>query len=135
MSSTKDLKNTKRELKAAITRALTDLAVKLSDLEPDRESIKGILALIEDKKENALAVMEDLELHLEKEKKSDEANKISDEADSLIDRVDQETSQARSFLASTGSISSTVITQQLMEHWKTSLHMVSTMIRINTLRE
>ena len=131
MSSTKDLKKTKRELKAAITRALADLAVKLSDVEPDRESIKGILALIEDKKGNSLAVMEDLELQLEKEKKSDEASKISNEADSLFDRVDQETSQVRSSLASTGSISSTVITYAA----KTSLHMASTMIRINTLRE
>ena len=60
--------------------------------------------------------MEDLELQLEKEKKSDETNKISDEADLLIDRGDQETSQARSFLASTGSISSPVITHGTLEN-------------------
>ena len=59
--------------------------------------------------------MEDLELQLEKEKKSDEANKMNDEADSLINRVDQETSQALSILASTGSISSTVITHAAHE--------------------
>lgn len=45
--------------------------MKLSEVEPDRESIKGILALIEDKKEKPLAVMEDLEMRLEKEKKSE----------------------------------------------------------------
>lgn len=93
-----------------------DLDVKLSEVETDWESIKGILARIEDKKENALAIMEDLELQLEKEKKSDETNKISDEADLLIDRGDQETSQARSFLASTGSISSPVITHGTLEN-------------------
>ena len=59
--------------------------------------------------------MEDLELKLEEEKKSEEANKISDEADLLIDRVHQETSLARSFLASTGSISSPVITYGTLE--------------------
>ena len=42
-------------------------------MEPDQESIKEILALIEDKKENALAITEDLELQLGKEKKSQEA--------------------------------------------------------------
>lgn len=97
MSSTKDLKKSKRQLNTAITRALTDLDVKLSEEETDWESIKGILARIEDKKENALAIMEDLQLQLEKEKRSDETNKISDEADLLNDREDQETSQARSF--------------------------------------
>lgn len=95
MSSTKDLKQSKRQVNTAITRALTDLDVKLSEEETDWESIKGILARIEDKKENALPIMEDLQLQLEKEKKSDETNKISDEAVLLNDREDQETSQAR----------------------------------------
>ena len=63
----------------------TDLAVKLSDVEPNRHSIKRILALIEDKKEYALVVIEDLELQLEKEKTSEEANKVSEESDLLID--------------------------------------------------
>lgn len=116
MKSSKGFKKTKREFKKAIARALTDLAVKLSKVEPDRESIKGSLALIEDKKENTLAVMEDLELQLDNEKKSEEANKISDEADLLIDRVDQEKSQARSFLAFTGSISWPVITHGTLEN-------------------
>ena len=115
MSSTEDLKKTKSELKTVITRAVTDLAVKLLDKEPDRESIKGILARIEDKKENSLAVMEELELQFDKEKESEEVNKISDEADKLIDRVDQETSQARSYLASKGNISSPVITHGTLE--------------------
>ena len=53
---------------------------------------------------------------MRRRRKAKEANKISDEADLRIDRVDQETSQARSFLASTGSISSPVITHGTLKN-------------------
>ena len=102
MTSVKELKKTKRKLKTAITKSLTDLAGRLSESQPDRTGIRAVLEGIEERKQEVLSVMEELESALEKEEQTDEAEKIGDEADSLIDKIDQETSQARSFLASIG---------------------------------
>ena len=100
MTSVKELKKAKRKLKAAITKSLTDLAGRLSESQPDRTGIKAVLEGIEERKQEVLSVMEELESALEKEEQTDEAEKIGDEADFLIDKIDQKTSQARSFLAS-----------------------------------
>ena len=102
MTSVKELKKAKRKLKTAITKSLTDLAGRLSESQPDRTGIKAVLEGIEERKQEVLSVMEELESALEKEEQTNEAEKIGDEADSLIDKIVQETSQARSFLASIG---------------------------------
>ena len=102
MTSVKELKKAKRKLKTAITKSLTDLAGRLSESKPDRTGIKAVLEGIEERKQEVLSLMEELEFALEKEERTDEAEKVGDEADSLIGKIDQETSQARSFLASIG---------------------------------
>ena len=99
MEAIKELKKSKRELKSTITRALNDLAIRLAAKEPDGTQISASLELIEGKKEEALAIMRDLETEFDKIKKTEEAEKIGDEADALVDRVDKETNTARSYLA------------------------------------
>ena len=89
----KELKKAKRKLKTSITKSLTDLAGRLSESKPDRTGIKAVLEGIEERKQEVLLVMEELESALDKEEQTDEAEKIGDEADSLIDKIDQETSQ------------------------------------------
>ena len=100
METINGLKKTKRELKSAITRSLTDLAIQLAAKEPDCPRITAILERIEEKKQEGLTAKSNLEAELDKAKKEEEAEKLSEEADALIERVDQETSKARSFLAS-----------------------------------
>ena len=99
MEAIKELKKSKRELKSTITRALNDLAIRLAAKEPDCTQISASLEHIEGKKEEALAMMRDLETEFDKIKKTEEAEKIGDEADVLVDRVDKETNTARSYLA------------------------------------
>ena len=98
METIKNLKKAKRELKKAITRSLKDLAIQLAAKEPDCPKVTAILERIEEKKQEALTVMSNLEAELDKQKKEEEAESLSEEADALIERVDQETSKARKFL-------------------------------------
>ena len=100
MVTIKNLKKAKRELKSAITQSLADLAIQLAAKEPDCPRITAILERTEEKKQEALTAMSNLEAELDKHKKEEEAEKLSEEANALIERVDQETSKARSFLAS-----------------------------------
>ena len=104
MEAIKSLKESKRTLKSAITKALNDLAVRLAVKEPDCAQISASLEHIEAKKEEALAIMRDLEIEYEKLKKTAEAEKTSDEADALVDRVDNDTNTARSYLAAQAKI-------------------------------
>ena len=104
MEAIKSLKESKRTLKSAITKALNDLAVRLAVKEPDCAQISVSLEHIEGKKEEALAIMRDLEIEYEKLKKTAEAEKTSDEADALVDRVDNDTNTARSYLAAQAKI-------------------------------
>ena len=106
MEAIQELKKSKRELKSAITRALNDLAIRLAAKEPDCTQISTGLEHIEGKKEEALAIMRDLETEFDKIKKTEEAEKIGDEADALVDRVDKETNTARSYLAAQVKMSS-----------------------------
>ena len=106
MEAIKELKKSKRELKSTITRTLNDLAIRLAAKEPDCTQISASLEHIEGKKEEALAIMRDLETEFDKIKKTEEAEKIGDEADALVDRVDKETNTARSYLAAQVKISS-----------------------------
>ena len=99
MEAIKGLKKSKRELKSTITRALNDLAIRLAAKEPDCTQISASLEHIEEKKEEALACMRDLEIEFHKIKKTEDAEKVGDEADALVERVDKETNPARSFLA------------------------------------
>ena len=99
MEAIKGLKKSKRELKSTITRALNDLAIRLAAKEPDCTQISASLEHIEEKKEEALACMRDLEIEFDKIKKTEDAEKVGDEADALVERVDKETNPARSFLA------------------------------------
>ena len=124
VTSVKELKKAKRKLKTAITKSLTDLAGRLSESQPDRTGIKAVLEGIEERKQEVLSVMEELESALEKEEQTDEAKKIGDEADSLIDKIDQETSQARSFLASIG-ISSKAITSTSVDTQECNPHVAN----------
>ena len=75
------------------------LAIRLAAKKPDCTQISASLEHIEGKKEEALAIMRDLETEFDKIKKTEEAEKIGDEADALVDRVDKETNTARSYLA------------------------------------
>lgn len=59
---------------------------------------------IEAKKEEALAIMRDLEIEYEKLKKTADIEKTSDEANALVDRVDNDTNTARSYLAAQAKI-------------------------------
>ena len=104
MEAIKSLKESKRTLKSAITKALNDLAVRLAVKEPDCAQISASLEHIEAKKEEALAIMRDLEIEYEKLKKTADAEKTSDEADALVDRVDNDTNTARSYLAAQAKI-------------------------------
>ena len=104
MEAIKSLKESKRTLKSAITKALNDLAVHLAVKEPDCAQISASLEHIEAKKEEALAIMRDLEIEYEKLKKTADAEKTSDEADALVDRVDNNTNTARSYLAAQAKI-------------------------------
>ena len=99
MEAIKSLKESKRTLKSAITKTLNDLAVRLAVKEPDCAQISASLEHIEAKKEEALAIMRDLEIEYEKLKKTADAEKTSDEADALVDRVDNDTNTARSYLS------------------------------------
>ena len=72
--------------------------------EPDCAQISASLEHIEAKKEEALAIMRDLEIEYEKLKKTADAEKTSDEADALVDRVDNDTNTARSYLAAQAKI-------------------------------
>ena len=101
MEAIKELKQSKKELKSTITRALNGLATK----EPDCTQISTSLEHIEGKKEEALAIMRDLETEFDKIKKTEEAEKIGDEADALVNQVDKETNTARSYLAAQVKIS------------------------------
>ena len=74
--------------------------------EPDCTQISASLEHIEGKKEEALAIVRDLETEFDKIKKTEEAEKIVDEADALVDRVDKETNTARSSLAAQVKMSS-----------------------------
>ena len=93
MEMIKVLKKAKGELKSAITRSLTDLTIQLAAKEPDCPQVTAILERIEEKKQEALTAMSNLEAELHKDKKEEQA-------DASIERVDQETSKARSFVAS-----------------------------------
>lgn len=104
MEAIKSLKESKRTLKSAITKTLNDLAVRLAVKEPDCAQISTSLEHIEAKKEEALAIMRDLEKEYEKLKKTADAEKMSDEADALVDRVDNDTNTARSYLAARAKI-------------------------------
>ena len=104
MEAIKSLKESKRTLKSAITKALNDLAVRLAVKEPDCAQISASLEHIEAKKEEALAIMRDLEIEYEKLKKTADAEKTSDEADALVNRVDNDTNTARSYLAAQAKI-------------------------------
>ena len=104
MEAIKSLKESKRTLKSAITKALNDLAVRLAVKEPDCAQISASLEHIEAKKEEALAIMLDLEIEYEKLKKTADAEKTSDEADAFVDRVDNDTNTARSYLAAQAKI-------------------------------
>lgn len=104
MEAIKSLKESKRTLKSAITKALNDLAVRLAVKEPDCAQISASLEHIEAKKEEALAIMRDLEIEYEKLKKTADAEKTSDEADALVDRVDNDTNTARSYLVAQAKI-------------------------------
>ena len=99
MEAIKGLKKSKRELKSTITRALNDLAIRLAAKEPHCTQISASLEHIEEKKEESLACMRDLEIEFDKIKKTEDAEKVGDEADALVERVDKETNPARSFLA------------------------------------
>jgi len=92
MTSVKELKKAKRII-ITITKSLTALAGRLWESKPDRTGIKAVLEGIEERKQEVLSVMEELESALDKEEQTDEAEKIGDEADSLIDKIDQETRQ------------------------------------------
>ena len=81
----KELKKSKRELKSMMTRALNNLAIRLAAKELDHTQISASLVHIEGKKEEALAIMRDLETEFDKIKKTEEAEKIGDEADALVD--------------------------------------------------
>lgn len=72
--------------------------------EPDCAQISASLEHIEAKKEEALAIMRDLEIEYEKLKKTADAEKTSEEADALVDRVDNDTNTARSYLAAQAKI-------------------------------
>ena len=74
--------------------------------EPDCTQISASLEHIEGQKEEALAIMRNLETEFDKIKKTEEAEKKGDEADSLVDRVDKETNTARSYLAAQVKMSS-----------------------------
>ena len=74
--------------------------------EPDCTQISASLEHIEGKKEEALAIMRDLETEFDKMKKTEEAEKIGNEADALVDRVDKETNTARFYLAAQVKLSS-----------------------------
>ena len=74
MEAIKSLKESKRTLKSAITKALNDLAVRLALKEPDCAQISA-----------SLEHMRDLEIEYEKLKKTADAEKTSDEADALVD--------------------------------------------------
>ena len=104
MEAIKSLKESKRTRKSAITKALNDLAVPLAVKEQDCTHISASLEHIEEKKEEALAIMRDLEIEYEKLKKTADAEKTSDEADALVDRVDNDTNTARSYLAAQAKI-------------------------------
>ena len=106
MEAIEELMKSKRELKSTITRALNDLAIRLAAKEPDCTQISASLEHIEGKKEEALAIMRDLDTEFDKIKETEEAEKIGDEADALVDRVDKETNTARSYLATQVKMSS-----------------------------
>ena len=129
METIKGLKKTKRELKSAITRSLTDLAMQLTAKEPDCPRVTAILERIGKKKEEALTAMSNLEAELDKDKKEEEAEKLSEEADALIERVDQVTSKAGSLLASkVKEISSPTVANVTSEIELNTQHMSSVAI-------
>ena len=106
MEGIKELKKSKRELKSTITRARNDLAIRLAAKESDCSQISARLEYIEEKKEEALAIMRDLETEFDNIKETEDAEKIGDEADVLVERVDKETNPARSLLADQVKMSS-----------------------------
>ena len=61
MEVIKELKKSKRELKLMIMRALNNLVIRLAAKKPNCTQISGSLEHIEGKKEEALAIMRDLE--------------------------------------------------------------------------
>ena len=82
------------------------MAIRLAAKEPDCTQISASLEHIEGKKEEALAIMTDLDTEFDKIKKTEDAEKMGDEVDALIERVDKETNAARSFLATQAKSSS-----------------------------
>ena len=109
----RDLRKEKRNAKSQMTRLLTKLSGALAEQNPRHTDITDLLTRIEEQKDFALSIMQELEIEYRDSNAAKAAEKVSDEADALVEQVDRETGPARLLLASLVKVKSRSIVRSI----------------------